>query len=295
MRVAVLGPGGVGGLVAAALAHAGEEVVVVAREATAEVIAREGIEVSSVRLGHFRASPHATARLDQDVDVLIVATKATALAEALERVQGEPALVVPLLNGIEHLDALRVRFGAERVVAAVIRVDSQRPAAGRVVHTSQYLRIDLSDERSGQREQIARLAAALERAGIPVRVGGSGAEVMWSKLVRLNALALTTSAFDATIGEIRADPGRRATLEAAVSETAAVAAADGAAIDPAATLAELEQAHPELTSSMHRDIADGRAPELDAIAGAVLRAARRHGMSCRTVSELADQVARRLA
>jgi len=74
-----------------------------------------------------------------------------------------------------------------------------------------------------------------------------------------------------------------------------VAAADGASIDRGATLAELEQAHPELTSSMHRDIAEGRAPELDAIAGAVLRAARRHGLTCPTVSELADQVARRLS
>lgn len=295
MRVAVLGPGGVGGLVAAALAGAGEDVVVVAREATAEVIARHGLTVSSVLLGEFRATPRATARLDEDVDVLIVATKATALEGALDRVQAQPALVVALLNGIEHLGVLRARFGAERVVAAVIRVDSHRPGPGRVVHTSQYLRIDLAGEGSAQHEAIGRLAAALERAGIPVRVGGSEADVMWSKLVRLNALALTTSAFDAPIGEIRADPQMRATLEAAITETAAVAAADGASIDRGTTLAELEQAHPELTSSMHRDIAEGRAPELDAIAGAVLRAARRHGLTCPTVSELADQVARRLS
>jgi 2-dehydropantoate 2-reductase len=287
VRVAILGPGGVGGLVAAALARTGEEVIVVAREPTAALIASRGIAVSSARLGDFTASPDAVARLTEDVEVLVVATKATALETALERVAVEPGLVVPLLNGLEHLDLLRRRFGAERVLAAVIRVESDRPEPGQVVQTSPFLRVDIAGPAGGE------FAAALERAGIPVRLGGSEAEVMWSKLVRLNALALTTSAYDLPIGEIRSEPERRRMLEAAVTETAAVAAADGAAIDPAATLAELSEAHPGLTSSMQRDIAAGRKPELDAIAGAVLRAAARHGVPVPTVAELARRVAKR--
>jgi 2-dehydropantoate 2-reductase len=291
VRIAVLGPGGVGGLVAAALARAGEEVVVIAREPTAELISHNGIEVSSVRLGDFTAAPRAVARLNEAVDVLVVATKATALDKALERVGVEPRLVVPLLNGLEHIDVLRRRFAAERVVAAVIRVESDRPAPGRVLQTSPFLRVDIADSRP----TITAFAGALERAGIPVRLGGSEAEVMWSKLVRLNALALATSAYDRPLGEIRDDPERRRVLEAAIRETGAVAAAEGATIDPADTVAELQSAHPGLTSSMQRDIAAGRAPELDAIAGAVLRAARRRGIACPTVSELTRRVAERAA
>src|SRR2546430_1656614 len=93
--VAVLGPGGVGGFIAGALARAGIPVTVVARDRTAELIARNGITVQSVRLGGFRACPDARSRLDTPVDVLVIATKAGGLAAALDRIRVEPDLVVP--------------------------------------------------------------------------------------------------------------------------------------------------------------------------------------------------------
>ena len=72
-----------------------------------------------------------------------------------------------------------------------------------------------------------------------------------------------------------------------------MARAEGARIDPSSLLAELEDAHAELGSSMQRDIAAGREPELDAIAGAVLRAGARHGIECPTIARLSEQIARR--
>ncbi|MEA2141544.1 MAG: 2-dehydropantoate 2-reductase, partial [Solirubrobacteraceae bacterium] len=81
MKIAVLGPGGVGGLLAAALQRAGQDVLVVARESTAETISEQGLRVSSVTLGDFTAHPRAVARLVEPVDALIVATKASALQE----------------------------------------------------------------------------------------------------------------------------------------------------------------------------------------------------------------------
>ena len=116
---------------------------------------------------------------------------------------------------------------------------------------------------------------------------------MWGKLVRLNALACTTSAWDLPLGAIRSDPERRAALEACVREAAAVARAEGASVDPAATMAELDDAHAELRTSMQRDIAAGREPELDAIPGSVLRAAARHGLECPTIERLSTLAARR--
>jgi 2-dehydropantoate 2-reductase len=293
VRIAILGPGGVGGLLAAALARAGQDVTVVARSETAALIADRGIEVSSVLLGDFTAQMDALERLNLPVEALIVATKATGLEAALERIEAVPPLAVPLLNGLGHLELLRARFGSDRVAAGTIRVESDRPAPARIVQTSPFLRIELASARSELHPRLERLAAALSAASVPTTVQESEAQVLWSKIVRLNALALTTSAADRPLGEIRDDPRWRSALEQAVAETAAVAAAEGARIDPAATMAELEEAHPGLGSSMQRDIAAGRTPELDAIAGSVLRAARRHGIPCPAVSWLSTRVAER--
>ena len=292
-RVSILGPGGVGGFLAAALARAGADPLVVAREPTARRIERDGIEVRSVRLGDFEARPHAVPALDEPVEVLLVATKSTGLRAGLERIRAEPALVVPVLNGLDHMSVLRERFGRDPVAAGTIRIESDQPAPGLIVQTSPFLRVDLASDDPALREPLARLAARLETAEVPAEIGPSEAQILWSKLVRLNALACTTSAIDRPIGFIRADPEWRAALVGCIEEAAAVANSDGAKIDPAARLAELDEAHPELGSSMQRDIAAGREPELDAIPGSVLRAGGRHGIECPTIARLVSRIAER--
>jgi 2-dehydropantoate 2-reductase len=289
--IAVLGSGGVGGFVAAALARARGNVVLVAREPAATALTLTGVSVRSTALGNFVAHPGVVSELTEPVDVLLVATKATGLTSALDRIHTEPGLVVPLLNGLEHLSVLRERFGSDRVAAGVIRVESDRPRAGEIVQTSPACRIDIA----GTRPEVMALAQSLEQAGIAVRTGDSEPNVLWSKLMRLCPLALTTSASDRPLGFVRSDPRWRSALDNAVAETGRVAAAEGATLDPAATLAELESAHAELGSSMQRDITAGREPEVDAIAGALLRAGRRHGIRCPTIGWLAGQVARRAA
>jgi 2-dehydropantoate 2-reductase len=293
-RIAVLGPGGVGGFLAAALSRQGTEVTVIARDCTAQRIAQRGIEVRSVALGkNFTARPESASRLSSPVDHLLVATKASGLQPSLDRIQADPGLVVGLLNGLDHMDVLRARFGPERVAAGVIRIESDRPEPGVVVQTSPSVRVDVAAEDPSLEAAVKSLAAQLEAAGIETRVSASERQVLWSKLARLNALSLTTSAADRPIGLVRADPRWRSALEGAVSETVAVANTDGARLDPADTMAELDQAHADLGSSMRRDIAAGRPPELDALAGAVLRAAARHGLRCPTVTWLAERVAQR--
>jgi 2-dehydropantoate 2-reductase len=289
---AVLGAGGVGGFVAAALDRSGADTRVVARPETADVLRETGFAVSSRALAaDFTARPPVVTELAEPVDVLIVATKATGLAEALERVPATPGLVIPLLNGLDHLAVLRDRFGAGRVAAAVIRIESDRPSPGVIVQTSPGARVDMA----GVDGRLEAVAGLLRGAGLEARIGDSEAAVMWSKLARLCALALTTSASDRPIGFVRSDPRWRTALEGAVNETVAVANADGAGLDAQDTLDELDAAHAELGSSMQRDIAAGRATELDAIAGAVLRAGRRHGLRCPTVQWLGERVALRTA
>jgi 2-dehydropantoate 2-reductase len=289
--IAILGPGGVGGFLAGALARAGEEVVVVAREPTAELIARDGLRVESVRLGHFSAWPEAVSTLTAAADVLLVATKATALDAALGRIKAAPRLVVPLLNGLDHMAILRQRFEPDTVAAGAIRIEADRPAPGRIVQTSPFLRVDLAADDDALRPSVLRLRSTLEHAQVPAELGPSEAQILWAKLVRLNALALTTSVYDKPVGVIRTE--HRATLEACIREAAAVANADGAQIDPATALKELDDAHAELGSSMQRDLAAGREPELDAIAGSVLRAAARHEIECPTIARLAAKLGER--
>ncbi|MGI8864076.1 MAG: ketopantoate reductase family protein [Solirubrobacteraceae bacterium] len=291
--IAILGPGGVGGFLAGALARAGEDVTVVARESSAQFIAGNGLQVQSAILGDFHAQPTAVAKLDGPVDVLIIATKATSLDPALERVKTTPALVVPLLNGPAHIQRLRRHFPPERVAAGTIRIEAYRAEPGQIVHTSLFLRVDLASEHPEAAAPLEDLAQRLGAAEVPARIGPSEAQILWSKLVRLNALALTTSASGERLGFIRSDPVWREGLLGCLREGASVARADGAELDPEKPLGELEGAHAELNSSMARDIAGGHEPELDAIAGSVLRAAGRHGIACPTIDRLSAEVARR--
>lgn len=294
--IAILGPGGVGGLLAAALTRAGDDVTVIAREATVEQIAREGIEVESTALGDFTARPAALVHLAEPVGALIVATKAAALEAALARVDADaarPGLVVPLLNGFDHMALLRERFGA-CVVAGTIRVQADRPSPGRVVQTSGFLSVELASDDAALRPPLDALATALENAGVTTRVRDGGeARILWGKLVRLNALACLTAAHDVPFGAIRDDPALWRELEACVHEGVAVARAEGAEIDPAVVFREFEVIHAGFGTSMQRDIAAGREPELDAIAGAVLRAGARHDVPCPTIAALAGRIAER--
>jgi 2-dehydropantoate 2-reductase len=295
MRVAVLGPGGVGGLVAGALDHAGSaDAIVVARADTRAVISAQGLRVSSVSLGEFVARPKAVERLEQSVDALVVATKASGLEPALERIAVEPPLVLPLLNGLDHIAVLRERFGKGSVLAGSIRVEADRPTPGVVVHTSPFLLVQMASLNPQAAAGMHELARALSDAGIPARVLDSEPQVMWSKLVRLNALACTTSAYDKLLGEIRSTPALRADLEGAIEEACSVGRAEGARdVDPATAIGELDRAHATLGSSMQRDIAAGRVPELDAIPGSVLRAAARHQLRCPTIERLVAMIAAR--
>ena len=300
MKIAVLGPGGVGGLLAGALERSGEDVTVVARESTAAAIAEDGLRIGSVTLGEFIERPRTTTRLGEDVDALIVATKAAGLRDALERIDCEPPLVLPLLNGLDHIALLRERFAPESVVAGTIRVEADNPQPGFVVHTSPFLLVEMASRYESAREGMAELARVLSDAGVKARgewpiSERSEPQVMWSKLVRLNALACTTSAYDKLLGEIRSTPELRADLIGAIEESCAAGQAEGAdTVNPQKAIDELERAHETLGSSMQRDIAAGRTPEVDAIPGSVLRAAARHGLECPTIERLVAMIRARV-
>ena len=217
------------------------------------------------------------------------------LEPALERVADHAAdsLVVPFLNGVDHMQTLRERW-AERATAASIRIESQRTDTGSIVQSGRLLLVELASHQV-ERDLLQTVAGLLEQAGIPSRVLDSEAAVLWGKLVRVNAVACTTSATGRPIGWVRSNPEWRARLEGCVREAAAVASAEGAPIAVRTALQQLDGLHASLTSSMSRDIDAGRVCELDAIPGAVLRAADRHGLACPSTAELVERIQERIA
>lgn len=273
MTAAILGPGAVGGSLAVRLALVGERVICVARPETAAAI-RDGGLTLLYEGEELRARPEAAETLEEPVELLLVAVKAPGLAEALGRVCAEPELVLPLLNGLEHMDVLRKRFLS--VTAATIgRLEAYREGPTRIVQHKAALVTVAGDA----------LPAPLVQAGVETRLGGSEVDVLWEKLARQAPLALLTSVTGQPTGEVRSDPR----LRAAVEEACAVAVADGAHTTLAEQWSIIESLPPELTTSTARDVAAGRPSELYAVAGGVVRAGRRLGVPTPTFEALLEQ------
>jgi len=285
-RVAVLGPGGVGGLLAAVLARAGHEVVCLAGDATAELLRAKGIRLRSEQFGEFTAPVAADTRLREPVDLCLIAVKQTMLEDALTRVDpgvlGD-GLVVPMLNGVEHPALLRERYRPESVAPAVIRVESTRLEPGLIAHTSPFADLDLASA-TAPRARLDAVAAMLAAAGLGARVLADEATALWAKMGFIAPLALLTTRYGQNVGEVRT--WHRAELFAAIAEVAEVAAACGAELDLAGIEAFYLSVPPEMKSSMQRDAEAGRPLELDAIGGAVLRAAAAHGVSVPVLTDL---------
>ncbi|MGW3357352.1 ketopantoate reductase family protein [Streptomyces bungoensis] len=290
--VAVLGPGGTGGLLAALLSRSGHRVICLAGETTAGTLRDSGIRVGSRRFGTFTAAVEADTELREPVDACLIAVKHTSLDAALTRVPPTAlgdALVVPLLNGVEHPTTLRARYRADRVAPAVIRVESTRVAPGVIEHGSDFVEVDLTGA-TAPRPRLDALASALTTAGVTTRVLADEAAALWAKMAFLAPFALLTTRYALPLGEARTR--HREELESLVAETTAVSRACGAPADPAQALARYDAFPPAAKSSMQRDAEAGRPLELDAIGGALLRAADRHGVpvpvTARLVRELRD-------
>ncbi|WP_373430656.1 ketopantoate reductase family protein [Streptomyces sp. B3I8] len=287
--VAVLGPGGVGGLLAALLSRAGHRVICLAGETTAKTLRENGIRVRSERFGDFTAEVEADTELREPVDLCVVAVKHTSLDEALTRlppdVLGPDALVLPLLNGVEHTETLRGRYGDGRVAAGVIRVESTRVAPGVIEHGSPFADIDLAGRTA---RPLAEVAGVLEAAGLRARVAESETAILWAKLAFLAPFALLTTRYGTGAGPVRTE--HREELLALIDETTAVGRAEGAPLDAARSVAMFDACPADMRSSMQRDAEAGRPLELEAIGGAVLRAAERHGIAVPTAARLVAEV-----
>jgi 2-dehydropantoate 2-reductase len=289
-RVAVLGPGAVGGLLGALLARRGDEVTCLAPAATAAHIAANGLELHSPMLGDTKVAVLAATRLEEPVDACLVTVKATQLERAVEAVPPEAlggGLVVPFLNGVDHVAWLRERYPPEQVVAATIAVESTRVAPGVIQHDSPFVIVQVAHGPADP-ARVEGLAARLAEVGLDVTVRDSEAFALWTKLALLAPIALLTTWAGAPAGEARARHPDE--LVALVREAAQAALAEGVELDAEAILRRLNALPASMKSSMLKDAEAGQPLELDAIGGAVLRAAARAGIDVPVTSRLVTEL-----
>ena len=290
MRHAILGSGGVGGLIGACLAHAGASVTLVVRPETIPQYPKQ-LRLESP-FGNFTVDVAVAAEVPP-ADVLWITVKATQFESALAALKNPDAVrgIVPLLNGIDHIAMLREKCGADRVIPATIAVETERVSPGHIVHRSPFARLNVL---SAGRALLADTLDQLQRLGFACRFIEDEPTLMWGKLVFLAPFALCTTAADKTVGEIMADPEWRNLGVSCVREACAVGAAEGAKVDAEAVLAGVQGMPGGMRSSMQKDVEQHKAPELDAIAGPILRGAQRHGIEVPATKKLVAAVERRV-
>jgi 2-dehydropantoate 2-reductase len=286
---AILGPGGVGGLVGACLAHSGRSVTLVVKPESLAQYPRH-LHLESP-FGNFDVEVACASEVPP-ADVLWIAVKDTQLESGLTALRNPSSLkaIVPLLNGIDHLSLLRSRYGADRVVAATIAVESERVSPGHIVQRSPFARLNVS---TAGRTLLGSTVEHLQQIGFECRFVDNESTLMWSKLVFLGPYALTTTAADKAMGGIISDPCWRDQLQACVREACDVAIAEGAKADPEEILAGMKGMPRNMRSSMQKDVEQHRTPELDAIAGPILRGARRHNIGIPATTKLVALVEQR--
>jgi 2-dehydropantoate 2-reductase len=281
--LAILGPGAVGGLLAALLHRAGEDVVVVARPESARRIVTDGLTIRSEMFGDLTAMVPVTTEVPPG-SAVVLAVKSYGLADVLPGLTAaQPTEVLALLNGLGHAERLRA---VPNAVCGSVQVEAARED-GTVVHRGQYLIVNVPAAAGG------RIADALRHAGADVRVRGTEQEILWRKYSFLAPTALLTSWTDLPLGpalEEHPDVAR-----GVVTEVAAVATADGRPTTPEDLDALLRRLPGTMRSSLQHDIRAGGPTELEAIGGHLLALGERHGVPTPTLTRVVGDLRDRLS
>ena len=287
MRALILGAGGVGGYFGARLIQAGGDVTFLVRPRRAAQIAASGLAVESPH-GDFtvRAATTEAAR-DAGWDLVLLSSKAYDLDAAIAAIApavGAGTHVLPLLNGLRHLDALDAKFGAARVLGGVAYIAATLTPEGVV----RQLGLVPPDELRFGARGASHPASARELAALLARTPTKGTlvddplQAMWDKWVALGPLAAMTCLMRAPIGRIVAAEGGTDAMRACIGEAAAIARAEGHAPAPAVVelvAQRLTTPGSTFAASMLRDIERGGPTEAAHVVGDLVARARRHGVA----------------
>jgi len=287
MRVLIYGTGAIGGYFGARLAQAGHSVCFLARGANLQSIREGGLRIESPK-GDYRVWPidvrENIAGLDP-VDAIILGVKAWQVLEAAKAVRpliGPATKVLTLQNGIEAPFQVAEQLGEDHVLGCVCRIIASQIAPGHIRHLGMEPTLILGELGTAGISEIAVVIGEMLRsAGIAVELTTQLQAELWQKLLFIAAMSGVGAVTRASIGEIREISETRSLLRLAMEEIFDVAYAKGIALHPAVvdkTLSFVDSIDRDGTTSMQRDIAEGRPSELDAIVGAVLRTATQFGV-----------------
>lgn len=285
MRVLVIGAGALGGYYGACPVRAGGDVTFLVRERRAEQLRRNGLQVVSPH-GDFAVQPKllAAGDLKDPFDVVLVGVKAYALDVAMSQFApavGTDTMILPILNGLKHIDALSARFGAARVLGGLANVSAGLDADGRVVQFMANQTIVFGEIEGALSERAFALEALLQVPGIDVRASEAIMQDMWEKFVQLSTLAGITCLMRASIGDILAVPNGEQSIFRLFAECCSVATASG--FEPRAPFIEFDRKlfttlDSPLKASMLRDIERGSITEAEHILGDMSNRARALGI-----------------
>ena len=283
MRIAVFGAGGVGGYFGGRLAQAGCDVVFLARGAHLEAIKTRGLKVDSI-LGDFTVAD-AEATDDPSkvgaVDVVLLGVKAWQVPDAARAIRplvGAQTYVLPLQNGVEAADQLADALGFERVLGGLCGVISFVAGPGHIRHVAEsepFVTFGELDNRSTERS--ARLLEVFRKAGVKSQIAADIHIALWQKLILIASMSGVGAITRAAVGVWRDVPQTRAMYNDVVREVYAVAHGRGLAIPESYAQTVIDwpdRLEPEATTSLQRDMAEGRPSELEQQIGIVVRSGR---------------------
>lgn len=281
MRVAVVGAGGVGGYFGGRLAQAGFDTTFFVRGATLEALREKPLRVESLN-GDFEVAVNTNPT--GTFDAILMTVKTFQLAEAAEPLKpflAPDSVVVPLENGVDAADVLIPILGREHVAGGLSAIVSFGVAPGHVRHAA-VEPVVMFGELDGRRsERLERLREAFTRAGVKAEIPPDIHRSLWTKFLFIATLSGIGALTRVPIGVWRSTPEVRAIADASLREVAAVAAARGIDLGPDAiekTWQRYDAFAPESTSSLQRDVMEGKKSELEAQLGAVVRLGRESGV-----------------
>ena len=290
MRIAIFGTGGVGGYFGGRLAHAGEDVTFIARGEHLRAIKAKGLMVDSPS-GNFVVFP---AKASDDVsevgevDLVIVGVKAWQVPEAARTMKplvGPRTTVLPLQNGVDAASQLVHELGPDKIIGGLCRIVSFVVEPGHIKHAGFTPSIVIGEMDNRRTDRITLIELLFKRAGLEITVAPDIQAALWTKFLFIASFSGIGAIADSPAGVLRSDPKWRAQMLKAMEEIYALALARGIKLPSDSidkVMASVDSLPEDATSSMQRDIAAGKASELESQNGAVVRLARESGIEVPT-------------
>jgi 2-dehydropantoate 2-reductase len=271
MRILVVGAGSVGGFFGARLAAAGRDVTFLVREKRAEQLRRDGLRVVGFDGNLTTVAPKTIAadKIDGPYDVVLLAVKTYSLDAAMRDFApavGQQTMILPLLNGMCHLDMLSASFGENAVLGGLSHISADLDGEGRIKQLAHFEDLIYGELSGADTPRIRALAAVLSNAGFDDELVFNVNALMWEKWVMLSSSAVITCLLRGSIGDVIAVSGGRETALAIIAECAAIASAEGHPMSEPAmkfTQDRLTASGSTFTASMYRDLQKGAPVEVN--------------------------------